>query len=96
MPSLSTIGNRIGTSTVMAAMVSMKQPTNRTRRLASKRNTHLLWVKPRMASDRSCAAWLAVRSQAKMEAAVTMKRTDAVVSMVSNVALASERSVIER
>ena len=49
-----------------------------------------------MASDRSCAAWLTVSSQAKIEAAVTMNSTEAVVSIVSKVALASARSVIER
>ena len=81
---------------VMAAMVSRKQPMTSTRMLTRIRNTHLLSVKPRMASDMSCAAWLTVRSQAKTEAAVTMKRTEAVVSMVSKPALASDLKVIER
>ena len=49
-----------------------------------------------MKSDRSWAAWLTVSSQAKIEAAVTMNRTEAVVSMVSKVALASVFKVIER
>ena len=49
-----------------------------------------------MKSDRIWAAWLTVRSQAKIEAAVTMNRTEAVVSMVSKVALASVFQVIER
>src|SRR5690606_6360726 len=96
MPSFSTSGNRMGTRMVMAAMVSMKQPTTRISRFASSRNTHLLCVTARMASVSVCAAWVVVSSHANTEAAVTMNSTDAVVSMVSKVALASVRSVIER
>ena len=90
------IGSRIGTRMVIAAMVSRKQPTTSTSMLTRIRNTHLLSVSPRMASDISCAAWLTVSSQAKTEAAVTMKSTEAVVSMVSKLALASDLKVIER
>ena len=96
MPSFSTIGSRIGTRMVIAAMVSMKQPTNRIRMLASSRNTHLLWVIPSIASVRIWAACDTVSSQAKIEAAVTMNSTEAVVSMVSKVAFATVCSVIER
>ncbi len=96
MPSFSTIGSRIGTRMVIAAMVSMKQPTNRIRMLASSRNTHLFWVIPSIASVRVCAACDTVSSQAKIEAAVTMNSTEAVVSMVSKVAFATVCSVIER
>src|SRR3954451_5412294 len=96
IPSFRTIGSKIGTRMVIAAMVSMKQPTNRIRMLARKRNTHLLVVSPRIASERIWAAFETVSSQAKIEAAVTMKSTEAVVSMVSKVALASVLKVIER
>ena len=56
----------------------------------------MFWVIPRIASVRICAACDTVSSQAKIEAAVTMNSTDAVVSMVSNVALATVCIVIER
>src|SRR3954467_14060112 len=96
MPSLRQIGNRIGTRMVIAAVVSMKQPTNRIRTLASARNTHLLWVMLSIQSDSIWAACDTVSNQAKIDAAVTMNSTDAVVSMVSNVAFATVCSVIER
>ena len=96
MPSFRTIGSRIGTRMVIAAMVSMKQPTNRIRMFASSRNTHLFWVMPRIAVGQDLRRLATVSSQAKIEAAVTMNSTEAVVSMVSKVALASVCSVIER
>ncbi|MCY1310519.1 hypothetical protein D9M70_607180 [compost metagenome] len=96
MPSLSTMGSRIGTRMVMAAIVSMKQPTIRISTLAINRNTHLFCVTLRMPSVSACAAWVVVSSQANTDAAVTMKSTDAVVSMVSNEALAKVRKVMER
>ncbi|MOA50539.1 hypothetical protein D3C78_1735650 [compost metagenome] len=80
----------------MAAIVSRKQPTNNISRLTSTRNIHLLSVIVRIAADRSCAAWLTVRSHAKTEAAATMKSTEAVVSMVSKVDFASVLKVIVR
>jgi hypothetical protein len=40
IPSLSMIGSSTGTRMVMAATTSTKQATNRTRRLASSRNSH--------------------------------------------------------
>ena len=58
---------------VMAAMVSRKQPITSTRMFTRSRNTHLLSVKPRIASDIICAAWLTVSSQAKT-ATVTIIR----------------------
>ena len=64
--------------------------------LASSRNTHLFWVMPSIASVSVCAACDTVSSHAKIEAAVTMNSTEAVVSMVSKVALATVCSVIER
>ena len=51
MPIFSTIGRRIGTTMVMAAMVSRKQPMNSSRRFTRIRNTHLLSVMEKMASE---------------------------------------------
>src|SRR5947208_15419691 len=96
MPSFRTIGSRIGTRMVMAAMVSMKQPTNRIRMLASSRNTHLLWVIPSIASVSICAACETVNSHAKMEDADTIKRTDTVISSVPTVRIACYYYVIVR
>ena len=55
-----------------------------------------VWVIPNIVSLRICAACDTVSSHAKIEAAVTMNSTEAVVSMVSNVAFATVCSVIER
>ncbi|KAG1264790.1 hypothetical protein G6F66_014178 [Rhizopus arrhizus] len=90
------MGSRMGTRIVMAAMVSMKQPTIRISTLAISRNTHLFCVTLRMASVSVCAACVVVSNHAKTDAAVTMNSTEAVVSMVSNVALAKVLNVIER
>src|SRR3546814_18563203 len=84
MPSFNTSGSRIGTRMVMAAMVSMKQPTTRISTLASSRNTHLLWVTARIASVSVWAACVVVSSQANPDAAVTMNSTDADVSIVGS------------
>ena len=56
----------------------------------------MLSVIEKMKFENIAAAWLTVSSQAKIEAAVTMKSTEAVVSIVSKVALASDFMVIER
>ena len=56
--------------------------------LTSSKKTRGLLVIERIQSARTWAAWVVVSSQAKMEAAVTMKSTEAVVSIVSKVACA--------
>ena len=90
------MGSRIGTRMVIAAMVSRKQPTTSISMLTRIRNTHLFSVSEVMKVENTCAAWLTVSSHAKIEAAVTMKSTDAVVSIVSKLALASVAKVIVR
>ncbi len=74
---------------VIAAIVSRKQPTTSIRMLTRIRNTHLFSVSAKMKLENTCAAWLTVSSQAKIDAAVTMNSTEAVVSIVSKLALAS-------
>ncbi|MNE95245.1 hypothetical protein D3C80_1933040 [compost metagenome] len=80
----------------MAAIVSRKAPMIKSRMLTRIRKVHQLSVSANMKSENSWAAWLTVRSQAKIEAAVTMNRTEAVVSIVSKEALASARKVMVR
>ena len=96
MPSFKTIGNKMGTRIVIAAVVSMKHPTRRISKFAKNKKTHLFCVKPRTQSASICAAWLVVNNQAKIDAAVTMNNTLDVVSIVSKVALASPLIVIDR
>ena len=60
------------------------------------RKVHQLSVSENMNSENSAAAWLTVRSHAKIDAAVTMNNTAAVVSIVSKLALARLRKVIVR
>ena len=49
-----------------------------------------------MKLEKTAAAWLTVKSQAKIDAAVTMNSTEAVVSIVSKLALVSVLTVMVR
>ena len=80
----------------IAAMVSRNAPTISSRMFTTIRKVHQLSVSANIASENTCAAWLTVSSHAKIDAAVTMNRTEAVVSMVSKDALARVRKVIVR
>ena len=91
MPSFWQIGIRIGTSSVIAAVGSRKQPTNSSNRLASSRKTCGLLEKASTHSATASVTRVTVSSQPKIEAAATMNRTVAVVSIVSMVILIRRR-----
>ena len=96
MPMSKTTGNKIGTRIVIAAIVSIKHPTNKINKFASKRNTHFSLVTETIQAVSICAACVVVSSHAKIDAAVTINKTEAVVSIVSKLALIRLRKVIER
>ncbi len=83
MPSLCTIGSRIGTRMVIAAVGSRKQPTKSISRLASSRNIIGSVVTDSTQLAIISVVRVAVSIQPKIEAAATMSSTAAVVSIVS-------------
>ena len=83
MPSLAMIGMKTGTRMVIAAIVSMKQPTNSRKTLASSRKTIGLELIDSTHAPTASVAWVVVSTQAKIDALATMNSTVAVVSMVS-------------
>ena len=83
MPSLAMIGMNTGTRIVIAAIVSMKQPTNRRKTFASSRNTSGLSEIDSTQLPIASVTWVVVRTHAKIDADATMNRTTAVVSIVS-------------
>ncbi len=91
MPSFAQIGMRIGTRSVIAAVGSRKHPTTSMSTFASSRKTQGLCVKASTQAANASVTCATVSSQPKMDAAATMNRTAAVVSMVSMVTLTSRR-----
>src|SRR5882672_10579880 len=91
MPSFWQIGTRIGTSSVIAATGSRKQPTTSISTFASSRNTQGACVNESTQTATASVTRVTVSSQPKIDAAATMKSTVAVVSMVSIEILASMR-----
>src|SRR5207302_981636 len=81
----------VGTRSVIAAVGSRKHPTTSMSTFASARNTQGLCVKASTQAANASVTCATVRSQPKMDAAATMNRTAAVVSMVSMVTLTSRR-----
>src|SRR5262252_1226631 len=96
MPRVLQIGTKIGTSKVIAATGSRKQPRNRISTFASKRNTQGVWVKESTHAATASVTRVTVSSQPKIDAAATMSSTVAVVSIVSIEILASIRRFIVR
>ena len=77
------IGMNTGTRIVIAAIVSMKQPTNSRKMFASSRNTSGLSEIDSTQLPIASVTCVVVSTQAKIEADATMNRTTAVVSIVS-------------
>src|SRR5207237_8380105 len=78
-----TMGRRIGTRMALAAVGSRKQPTKSIRRFASSRKPHGVDVTDSTHAAIISVVRVAVSIQPKIDAAATMNRTAAVVSMVS-------------
>ena len=95
MPSLSTIGSRIGTRMVIAAMVR-GAADEQDEQVGQQQEDPPVLGQAEDEVGRVWAAWLAVSSQAKIEAAVTMNSTEAVVYDGVERAFARVRMVIER
>src|SRR5882672_2493826 len=83
MPRVLQIGTRMGTSRVIAATGSRKQPITSISTFASSRNTQGVWVKASTQAATASVTRVTVRSQPKIEAAATIRSTVAVVSIVS-------------
>ena len=83
MPSLAMMGMKTGTRIVIAAIVSMKQPTNSRNTLASSRNTSGLSEIDSTQLPIASVTCVVVSTHAKIDADATMNRTTAVVSIVS-------------
>ena len=96
MPSWRTIGSRIGTRIVIAAVGSRKQPTNSISALASSRNFHGASANVRIHAAIISVVRVAVSIQPKIDAAATMKSTVDVVSTVSIDAFTSIRQLSVR
>src|SRR5437867_8563401 len=83
MPRVLQIGTRMGTSIVIAATGSRKQPTTSINTFASSRNTQGVWVKASTQAATASVTRVTVSSHPKIEAAATISSTVAVVSIVS-------------
>ena len=96
MPSLAMIGMNTGTRIVIAAIVSMKQPTNSRNTFASSRNTYGLSEIDSTQMPIASVTRVVVSTHAKIDADATMNSTTAVVSIVSIDTLTSIRHVSVR
>src|SRR6266511_4159699 len=96
MPSLAMIGMNTGTRIVIAAIVSMKQPTKSRKILASSRKTSGLSLIDSTQAAIASVICVVVSTQAKIDALATMNSTVAVVSIVSIETLMSIRQFIVR
>src|SRR5258708_39959554 len=83
MPRVLQIGARMGTSRVIAATGSRKQPTTSINTFASSRKTQGVWVKASTQAATASVTRVTVSSHPKIDAAATMSSTVAVVSIVS-------------
>src|SRR5712675_3809538 len=83
MPRVLQIGTRMGTSRVIAATGSRKQPMKSISRFASSRNTQGVWVNDSTQAATASVTRVTVNSHPKIDAAATISSTVAVVSIVS-------------